>query len=106
MLPPSRQAQLTDLLGFDGSQRLHQAALAACSIILVDNAFFRSLIKVTDRLEHSGLIGLAGIDGSAGCTYGDAGGATESAVAQTLLLVLTVALDLRFNISQGLSSEK
>jgi hypothetical protein len=105
----SRRRNITGdrkLLGFDSGQSLHQAALAARSVVFVDNAFFSSFIEAADGFDNGGLIGFAGIDGGASFTHGSASGATEGAVAQTLLFVLAVALDLRFDISQGVSSEK
>ena len=87
-------------------QRLHQAALAARGIILVNNALFSGLIQAADGLDNGSLVGLAGFDSGAGITNSGAGSATESAVTQTALLVLTIALDLRLDISQGISSVK
>jgi hypothetical protein len=86
-------------------QRLHQAALAARGVILVDHAFFSGLIQAADGFDHSGLIGLASFDPGASFADGGAGRATEGAVAQAFLFVLAIALNLRFNVSQGLSSK-
>ena len=74
---------------------LHQAALAARGGVLVDHAFFRCLVQGTDRL-HNLFTGfrLAGLDSFARIVVSCASGAADGAVAQTALLVLTVAFDL------------
>jgi hypothetical protein len=95
-----------ELLGFEGCKRLHQAALAAGGVVLVDDALFSSLVQAADGLEHGGLIGSASFDGGASFAHGGAGTTTEFAVAQAAGFILVIAFDLRLNVSQGTSSEK
>ena len=73
----------------------HQAALAARDCVLVDHTFFSCLVQGADGLHHRllGFRGLAGKD-FARSVIGSAGGATDIAVTQAALLVLTIAFDL------------
>lgn len=82
------------LLRFGCVERLHQAALAAGGVILVNNTLFGGLIEAADGLQDGGFIGFAGFEANARIANCGTGGATESAVAQAALFVLTIALDL------------
>lgn len=85
-----------------GCKALHQAALATRDIILVNNALFGSLVQCADGVHDSVFgVGRAGDKGFARSIIGSAGGATDGAVTQAALFVLTIAFDLRLNVSQG-----
>lgn len=81
----------------------HQAALAARDGVLVQHTLFSSLIQSADGL-HDSLLGFGGVAGEnfARGVIGSAGSATDIAVTQAALFVLTIAFDLRLNVSQGL----
>ena len=73
----------------------HQAALAARNGILVQHTFFGRFVQGADG-EHHSLFGLGGVAGEnfARGVIGSAGGATDIAVTQAALLVLTITFDL------------
>jgi hypothetical protein len=83
-------------------QVLHQAALAAGSIILVKNALFGSFVQSADCYAngfHRAFL-LSTIDCNQGFRHHGAGFATKHAVSDALLLILPVPFYLRLNISQ------
>ncbi len=94
------------LLGFSSRKCLHQAAFAAGSVILVNDALFSGLIQAADGLEHGGLVRSARFNGGAGGTYGGTGRTTKCAIAQAAGFVLAITLDLGLDISQSTSSKK
>jgi len=73
----------------------HQAALAARNGVLVQHTFFDRFVEGADGLHH-GLLGLGGVgaENFARGVIGSTGGATDVAVTQTTLFVLTIAFDL------------
>jgi hypothetical protein len=83
---------------FFGSTRnesFHETALAARDSVLVEHAFFRSLVQGADGEQDSFLsFGMCLRLGLCERCYRSAGSATECTVAQTMLLVLTIAFDL------------
>lgn len=101
------KGKIPGCLFLDGSQALHQSALAACSVVFVNYTFFRSLIQHTDGFQDGcfGVFGAFACEGLAGVAHGDAGTAAKDAVAQAALFVLRVAFDLGFDVSQGSSSK-
>ena len=81
---------------------LHQAALAACGVVLVNDALLRSFVKRADSHKRSLLcsIRIRTGNGDAGAGNKSAGGASIYTIADTAFLVLLVAFDCRLNISQ------
>ena len=80
---------------FERSEFLHQAALAAGGIVLVDDAFFSSLVEGADRLQdRSFRLGLIRIIGCTCLIDGSTSGAADVAITQAAGLVLTVSFDL------------
>ncbi len=78
-----------------GSEFLHQAALAAGGVVLVDHTFFRSFIEGADRLQDRFFgLGFIRFESGASLTDGSPSGATHIAVTQATILVLTVSFDL------------
>src|SRR5690242_13490477 len=76
------------LAGFERYKLLHQAALAACGIVCVQNALAGGLIQCADRI-HCGLAGLfdiAPLDFDTGALDVSACAADEKAVPNTLAL--------------------
>jgi hypothetical protein len=66
----------------------------------MDDALFGSLIESADGLHEGSLrIGGAFVDIGAGGADGNTSFTTVNAVAQTLLVVLAVTLDLRLDVS-------
>lgn len=88
--------------GFKGSQLLHQAALAAGSVVLVQNAFFSRFIQRAGGLHRCQASGfeITTIDSEAGFLDIGAGAAAVNAVAGATLEILTITFDLRLYISQ------
>jgi hypothetical protein len=96
---------LLKLLRAGGSKRLHQAAFATGGIVLVDDTLFSGLIQAANGFDNGSLVGFASVNGNAGITNCGASGATESTIAQATFFVLTITLDLRFDVCQSSSSE-
>ena len=83
-------------LALELGQALHQAALAPGSIVLVDGAFFSSLIQCADCLSgcFSRVFRVITLNGQAGFLYIRAGAPSVNTVTLATLLVLLIALDL------------
>ena len=72
----------------------------------MDHALFCGFVQHADGFQDSIFgFGIAFCKGGACGVYSGAGGTTECAVANAALLVLTIAFDLRLNVSQGRSSK-
>jgi len=88
-------------------QHLHEASLAAGSVVLVDDAFLGCLVQDADSLMHGGL-GLFGPallgDELAGFFDVGPGRRAENAVALSLLLRASDPFQSRFGIGQLFSS--
>jgi hypothetical protein len=102
-----RHDPVLKLLG-ESRQTLHQPALAASSIIFVDNALFRGSVELADRLDHCGLgdFRVLGFNRSASLSHESAGTPTINTVTNAAILILPISLDLRLDISQSRSSKK
>jgi hypothetical protein len=89
-------------LALECSQALHQAALPPGSVVLVDGAFFSSLIQRADGQPgcFGCVFGIVSIDSQAGFFDECARSTGKNAIALSTLLVLLIALDLRLNICQ------
>lgn len=87
------------LLCLERGELLHQAALAAGGVALVDRATRGGLVKVTDgdlgRHLGRGNIRLARVDRGARLLDERAGAIAEGAVEDATLLILTIALQRR-----------
>ena len=82
---------------------LHQATLAAGSIVPVNDAACSSLVNDADSLQNSFFCSRSIVlQSRTGLSDGCAGRAAQIAIAQSALLVLFVPFDLRLNVSQGL----
>ena len=69
-------------------------------------ALFGGFIQHADGLHHGFLRGGGlRVESDAGGVDGGAGGPAEGAVANAFLFVLTIAFDLRLNVSQGFTPE-
>ncbi len=89
---------------FGCSELFHQATLAAGGSILVNNAFFGSLVEGADGLEHIFLgSGSTLCQGGTGLIHSSTGSAAHITILDTTFLVLFVTFDLRLNVSQGIS---
>src|SRR5271157_2619255 len=84
----------------------HQAAFPPGRIARMNSAFLCGDIQRADGSHHGSRCILSAFKGSACIFYGSASRAAKVAVAQTPLLVLAVAFDLRLDISQSVSSNK
>ena len=98
MAPAGIDAGETDLvnLALELGQALHQAALAPGSIVLVDGAFFGSLVQCADCQPGrcSRVICVFFLDGQAGFLNERSGAPGVNTVTLATLLVLLIALDL------------
>ena len=91
--------------GSDLVELLHEAALAARGVALMDGAFLRGTVERADR-SHHGLFGISALCQRSVCTLdGSPGGAAKVAIAQSALLVLTISFDLGLDVCQGRSSK-
>jgi hypothetical protein len=104
---PGFDTEGSALLALRCGECLHQATLAAGCIILVDGAFLCSPVEHGNRLEHRflGFLGFAGFQFDLCLLNGSPGGTTKDTIAHTAFLVLFIAFDLRFDISQCLPPE-
>jgi hypothetical protein len=98
----SRLSRVIQILLSQSGEVLHQAALAAGSVILMDNTFRYGFVQSANGGSSGGLcvFSCPGCDGFTGSGDKRTGCSTVNAVCYTFLLVLFVALDCRFNISQ------
>ena len=83
-------------------QMTHQAPLTAGSIVLMDNAFFSSLIQSTDggKGGAAGIFRRPRLDTRVGVLDEGAGAAGHQAIAQAALVILFYTFNCRLGISQ------
>jgi len=86
----------------DFSELLHQAALAACGVIFVNDALLRCLIEGANCHKGGFLcsIRIRTGNGYAGAGNIRAGGSTIYTITDTAFLVLLIAFDCGLNVSQ------
>lgn len=103
LAPMRREQNNTAGLLLQRGQVLHQAAFAAGSVVLMNNAFFSSLIQSADRDLGclNGAFLLTCLDCQTGPFYECTRAAAHNAVAYATLLILLITLNLGLDVRQS-----